>query len=392
MTRGFDLGGVMLAACVAIGGLLVSAQSASAATPSLYSFTVAVGDSKSTANAVLFDGQFFWVAVQGRGGGTLKKLTTTGALLASAPVGVSPIEMAYDGVDIWVTNYDSSSISIVDANANLIKTIFLPAGAHPEGIFFDGKYMWIANNGVGENSVSKFEVASKTLLATYPVGLTPDSVAYDGTDIWVTNSLSDNVMKLDRETGEVLRTYPTGEYPLSIIFDGSSMWIGNGDTANSELPPLTTASVTRLRAAGGVNLGAFAAGNGVRGLAYDGTLIWTCNSIDNTFTRIRTSDGAPMGTYPTGKAPRAMAFDGVHMWIANSGENTVTIVGATPEPILIRPSIGFYIPAVQVSPKLLTPVAGGAVALQQGFNSITPRASPSSAAMGGILDALLDNN
>jgi YVTN family beta-propeller protein len=371
---------------------------------SLYAYTLSIGDSHTLADAVMFDGQSMWVAIERLGQGSLEKITATGQVLSVTQVGVVPVEMTFDGANVWVTNYDSSSLSIVDSQGELIKTILLKPTAHPEGILYDGKYIWVANNGSGANSVTKIDAATKTLLATYAVGNGPDSVAFDGTYIWVTNSYSDNVMKLDRETGEILRTYPTGEYPLSILFDGKDMWIGNSDVADADSPPLSTASLTKLRVAGGVFLGTFAAGNAVRGLASDGTSIWTCNSADNTFTRIRISDGAQLGTYPAGKAPRDIAFDGVRMWISNSGDSTLTVVSHQSTPIVVSPAVavmpafGLYIQADQFSPQRLLPLgASNAPSLfvdasGPAVTSIKPRVSPSVAALGGILDALLDDN
>jgi YVTN family beta-propeller protein len=376
-----------------MASVALGTESAQAAPPNLYAFTFAVARSPATADGVLFDGQFIWVAVEEQGYGVLEKMTENGVVVSSTQVGIAPIEMTYDGARVWVTDYTSSTVSVVNQQGELVHTIVLPVTAHPEGILFDGKYVWTANNGVGENTVSKFDVDSMQLIASYPVGNAPDGVAFDGTYIWVTNSYSNNVMKLNRETGEIVRTYPTGVYPLSIIFDGKDMWIGNGEIASASEPPLATASLTELRANGGVNLGTFASGNAVRGLAYDGTSIWACNDADNTVTRIRVSDGAYLGTYPTGKAPRAIAFDGERMWISNSGENTLTVLSQEYDPITITPAVEFgfgaFIAAVERTPQLLSPVTTPNAS--PGARSIKPRVSPPVAALGGILDALLDN-
>jgi DNA-binding beta-propeller fold protein YncE len=373
------------------GAIALTHGSAFAATRPLYTYTFSVGDSQSTADAVLFDGKYIWVAYEGRGAGYLQKLDETGQVLSTTTVGRLPIELAYDGANVWVSNYDSSSISIVNAQGELVKTIFLPVIAHPEGILFDGKYVWTANNGSGANNISKFDAASMTLIANYTTGNNPDDVAFDGTYIWVTNSNSNNVVKLNRDTGEILRTYPTGDFPLSIIFDGKDMWIGNGAVEGGDLPPIAAGSLTELRAYGGVNLGTFAVGNAVRGLVYDGTSIWACNSLSNTFTIIRVADGANLGTYPVGAAPRDIAFDGVRMWIANSGGNTVTIVTPSPKPVVLSPAIGYYIPEVEIVPTPLKPIKADGSALATPA-AITPRVAPSVAALNGILDVLLDNN
>src|ERR1700686_1645314 len=148
MKRIGDSGRAFLAAGLAIASLALGIEPASAAPPNLYALTFSVGDSQTTASDVLFDGHFLWVTVQGRYGGMLEKMTETGEFLSIVPVGTAPIEMAYDGANVWVSNYGTSSVSIVNSDGELIKTIFLPASAHPEGIFFDGKYVWVANNGV----------------------------------------------------------------------------------------------------------------------------------------------------------------------------------------------------------------------------------------------------
>jgi YVTN family beta-propeller protein len=366
-----------MAVVTAIGGAAQSQESGTAASASLRENTVSIDDSQTTVNAVMFDGQFIWVAVQRLGQGLLHKLNAAGQVLTTTAIGVAPVEMTYDGANVWVTNYDSSTLSVVDSQGNPIKTIALKATTDPEGILYDGKYIWVANNGVGEDNVSKFDAATMKLLGTYTVGNEPDSVAFDGTYIWVTNSYSNNVVKLDRETGKTIGAYPTGEYPLSIIFDGKAMWIGNGDVGNPASPPLSTASLTKIRAVGGALLGTFAAGNAVRGLASDGTSIWACNSADNTFTRVRISDGAPLGTYPTGIAPRDIAFDGVRMWITNSGDNTLTVVS---------PGSGST-----ADTQVLAPVLSTNLEAWPGVTSIQPPVAPGVAALAGILDALLSN-
>jgi len=382
----------VLAVLLALGSAASGIGPAFAGTPNLYFYTVGVNSGQPTA--VMFDGQSIWVAVQDTGGGIVEKVTASGEVVSSTPVGDAPIEMTYDGANVWVTNYSSSTLSVVGQNGELLKTIFLPLITHPEGILFDGKYIWTANNGANVNTVSKFDAASMTLVATYPVGNAPDGLAFDGTYVWVTNSYSNNVMKLDRDTGEVVRTYPTGTYPLSIISVGADMWIGNG-AIDAGLPPLAAASLTELRVNGGVDLGTFAAGNAVRGLAYDGSSIWACNSLSDTVTRISASDGAPLGTYPTGRAPRGIAFDGVRMWIANSGDSFLTVVTPDDTPINVIPGkeiFAFYLPGVYIDPKLLAPVAGNGAAFEAGITSNKPPVSPGVAALGGILDALLDNN
>jgi len=322
-------------AAAMFGSLAVATQFGHAETLSSNVYTLPVGNSPaSLATSVLFDGQFIWATVQNPNGGVLLKMSLSGSTLSSTKVGSVPIELAYDGANIWVTDYVLSKVTIVNASGN-IKRIPIPS-ANPEGIIFDGKYIWVANNGVGANSVSKFDVISQSLVATYPVGLDPDGLAFDGTFIWVTNSNNNNVWKINRDTGEYVDGFATGIFPLTIIYDGANMWIGNGNGGSAAAAVPGIGTLTKIRAADGVTLGTYTVGNTVRGLVYDGASIWVCNANDNTVSRLRAADVALLGTFATGKNPRAVAFDGSKIWIANSGENTLTIIapGASPTDLL----------------------------------------------------------
>jgi DNA-binding beta-propeller fold protein YncE len=392
----------MRSATLVLAGLICGGQPAlGAAAGILYGETFVVGGPGAGVEAVLFDGQSVWVSVQELGGGYVRKLSSSAAIVSSTAVGIAPLEMAFDGSRVWVTDYTTSDVTVIAANGSLIKTFPLPANTDPEGIMFDGKYIWVANNGNGSplsNTVSKYDPETLTVVASYRVGLNPDGVAFDGSYIWVTNSNSNNVMKISRDTGAVVRSYPTGLFPLSILFDGRNMWIGDGD--NQEVGDLHTGSVTKLGAFGGYNLGTFPVGSAVRGLGFDGTAIWVCNSADNTFTRLRASDGARLGTYSAGAAPRAMAFDGTRMWIADSDSNTVTVIAADaaalPHSVQNTRAIGGRRPAFN-GPRARHDTGQALMPLQTpvdiAFSAFTVTTSPGTAAtMGGALSLLLSDD
>jgi DNA-binding beta-propeller fold protein YncE len=313
-------------ASLVLAFLAVGSDAGRAANVSSNVYTLPVGDSPaSIVNGVLFDGKYIWAAVQNPDGGVLIKISRSGVVLSTTAVGSSPDEMAYDGANVWLTDYASSDVTIVNAAGNVINTIPLPS-ANPEGIVFDGQYVWVANNGVGANSVTKFDAASQTQLATYPVGLNPDGVAFDGTYIWVTNSYNNNVWTIDRNTGAFVNSYSTGIFPVSIVYDGANMWVGNGTGVNVGVGVSGLGTVTKIRAADGTILGSYTVGNHVRGMVYDGSSIWVCNGNDSTVSRLRATDVALLGVYATGNSPRAVAFDGSKIWVANSGADTLTVI------------------------------------------------------------------
>jgi DNA-binding beta-propeller fold protein YncE len=323
-------------ACLALGSDL-----ATAATASFNVYTLTLGDStSSTVNGVFFDGQYIWSAVQNPdSGGVLVKLSTSGQTLATVGVGQTPDKIAFDGTNIWVTDYTSSDLRVVAENGNVVATIPLAPTANPEGIIFDGKYIWVANNGPFQNSVSKFDASTRTLIGTYPVGLSPDAVGFDGTWIWVANTYSNAVWKLYRATGAPLLgplgSRNTGLFPTALVFDGTNMWVANGTGVNIGAETSRgISSVWKIRASDFTVLGTYTVGHVARDMVYDGTSIWVCNMNDNTVSRLRAADVALLGTFQTGTAPRAITYDGVKIWVANAGANTLTVIAPqTPQGI-----------------------------------------------------------
>jgi YVTN family beta-propeller protein len=315
--------------------------------------TVNVGDpanwppATTTADAVLFAAGSIWAAVQevndaiGRAQGVVQQLDLEGSVLTTTLVGQAPIKMAYANGNIWVTNYSTSTVSVVSTQpgAPQVATITL-RGPNPEGIMFDGAYIWIAINGVANsgypnaNSVCRISVDPPFTQNYYPVGNNPDGCAFDGSYVWVTSCYSNDVWVLDRTTGEQVAAIQTGPYPLEIVYDGANMWVGNGSNIGTATGACTNTlgigQVSKIQASTGRVLGSFSVPGqtnedaGIRGMLYQENSIWTCNGCLNTVTRFDASSGAVLATYPTGANPRAITFDGVNMWVANSGTNTLT--------------------------------------------------------------------
>jgi DNA-binding beta-propeller fold protein YncE len=339
----------LVIACLVFGSGL-----AMATTVSSNVYTLTLGDSpSSTVNCVFFDGHYIWSAVQNPDGGVLVKLSTSGQTLLMIGVGDVPDKIAFDGTNIWLTDYTSSDLRVIAENGTVLKVIPLPS-ANPEGITFDGRYIWVANDGANQDSVSKFDISTMTLIGTYPVGLDPDAVGFDGTSIWVANTDSNSVWRLSPATGAPLPGasggISTGLFPTAFAYDGTNMWVSNGSGVNVGTEASRgISSVSKIRVSDFTIVGTYTVGHVSRDMVYDGTSIWVCNMNDNTVSRLRAADVALLGTYPTGASPRAIAYDGIKIWVANASQNTLTVIapqtatqaitGVTPV-VVTQPAVG----------------------------------------------------
>jgi hypothetical protein len=133
---------------------------------------------------ILFDGANIWVT--DHGDNSLKKLDVAGNILQSVPVGSGPEFPLFDGSNIWVPNAFSNSVTVVRARDGQVLTTLINNGLDfPVQAAFDGQRILVTNNG--GSSVSLWKAADLTPLgsfagpATYPYG-----ACSDGINFWIT--------------------------------------------------------------------------------------------------------------------------------------------------------------------------------------------------------------
>ncbi|MGI0067535.1 MAG: YncE family protein, partial [Thermoplasmata archaeon] len=142
---------------------------------------------------------------------------TTGALIATAVVGIGPdaiIAQDVGGVAfLYIANAGTFNISVVSTVTNhVVQTIGLPVGAAPAGLAFGpgGSNLYVTDSGLA--TVSVVEMPSGRLVETIPVGVDPTGIAFDPFDgfLYETNRQSDTVGIVAPRTNTLVGTLPTG--------------------------------------------------------------------------------------------------------------------------------------------------------------------------------------
>src|ERR1700687_3304633 len=75
-------------------------------------------------------------------------------------------------------------------------------GTDPAGLAFDGANVWVTN--FVDATVTNIRSNDATVLGTFTVGHKPYNIAFDGANIWVTNQGDNNVVKLRASDGTTL--------------------------------------------------------------------------------------------------------------------------------------------------------------------------------------------
>jgi DNA-binding beta-propeller fold protein YncE len=141
----------------------------------------------SGLRGILYDGAHIWVTDELAG--TLLQLDAGGAIVQTVAVGALPQFPAFDGANIWVPNFGSNSITVVQASTgNPVATIAADANnklSGPTAASFDGERVLVTNQS--NNSGTLFKAADLSVIANVstapftPIGIT----CSDGNNFWL---------------------------------------------------------------------------------------------------------------------------------------------------------------------------------------------------------------
>ena len=287
----------------------------------------------------------------------LKKFWTTqgDTGLGLTTVGNSPIDVASDGLDVWVSQSDGvarvrasdgrvletwtgalNGRGILSAMGKIlvaglsdpgtlyridpaqpaggVTTVASNLGVKPLGIAFDGSRVWTANVGTGANtgsvSIATPGAAIPWTVTTVSAGFSqPRGALYDGANAWVTDSDLGQLLKLD-SAGAILQTVTVGGFPLFAVFDGTNIWVPNNSSDSISVVRASTGTVLSTLTANGLSFPSAA--------AFDGQRILVTNNGNNSVSLWKAADLTAGGSFTTGAGtfPSGACSDRIHFWIA----------------------------------------------------------------------------
>ena len=174
------------------------------------------------------------------------------AVLASLAAGCRSTDApapspAASGLRLLVSNETGGTIDIVDPVAGRLETR-VAVGKRPRGLKVsrDGKVLYVALSGspiappgVDESTlpppdraadgIGVVDLASRTLLRTYPSGQDPEAfdLSPDGRTLYVSNEETAEMSALDLASGSITKRVPVGEEPEGVTTspDGGMVWV-----------------------------------------------------------------------------------------------------------------------------------------------------------------------
>jgi YVTN family beta-propeller protein len=200
-----------------------------------------------------------------------------------------------DGTKVYVTNYNSNTVSVIAAATNTLSAT-IPVGSYPDGIAVspDGSEVYVAN--AMANSVSVIDTATSTVTATIPVGSSPNGVAVspDGTKVYTAHKGSNTVSVIDTATRTATATISVGSTAVDVA------------------------------------------------VSPDGTKVYAANFGSKTVSVIDTATSTVTATIPVGSSPAGIAVspDGTKVYVANSDSDSVSVISAATNTVSSTLNVG----------------------------------------------------
>lgn len=261
--------------------------------------------------------------------------------IGTIPVGAYPIGVAVspDGAKTYVTNYGSSTVSVIDTVTDAV-TATIPVAQSPYDVAFapDGSRAYVP--AYDANAVIVIDPVNDTVVGTIAGFSGPTSVAItsDGATAYVTNYNDSTVSVVDIGTGAITGTITGFSWPFTIAItpDGTKAYVGNISSGSWALSvvSLTSHTVTAT----------VAAASGVYGVAFspDGSKAYLACYDADAVTVMDVASDTVAGTFSVGDGPVGVAFapDGSKAYVSSLYANIISIVDPESDTVTSTVDVG----------------------------------------------------
>lgn len=307
-----------------LGHVVVDASKVSGGSGGLYTVTATIPQFGNQSFSVIYDGTYIWASGTNGSQELMRIDPSTNAVLSdNAGLAIFPEGVGFDGTKIWLADLLGNRMHSFDPSTGA-SISFFTVSSNPERMAFDGLNMWVTNDG-GSNHIDKFNTATGTVTATVPVlSINIGAVVFDGTYIWVASAIggtTPGLTKIDPSSNTVVSTIsplvppgPGGTSALyGMTFDGTYIWVCGNDNFVYKIDPVSVSIV-----------GSFPSSQ-PRCIFFADSKIWV--GENNTgFGRIIGVDPTTLSTFVTipvdggnQYVPHDISFQGSSLWIACDG-------------------------------------------------------------------------
>ena len=312
----------------------VAAADGAQPTPTIASKVLSSDPHLSEQGQVAFDGKNYWVANY-EDDNIVAVSPTTGAVVRTIEDYTNfdyPWGIAYASGKLYVCNYSNDVLDVISVQTGLsLHTV--NTGSDCYSVLYADGYVWTANEGsstVTRINPTTYDTAIITMPETHPV-----SLAYGGGLIWVATSTT-SLVSINPATGTVVRTVPIALNNYGVAFAGGKVWVaGTKPTAPSVRPRLRTRVNTAAGEVASFSPTTYVAGTSVSlgvepyAITFDGSDLWVSDYYAPRTYALSPTTGAVLGNAVTGSEPYFSSVGLQQLIVSNYGDSTLSEIALT---------------------------------------------------------------
>jgi YVTN family beta-propeller protein len=129
--------------------------------------------------------------------------------------GAEGIDIAPDGREVWVTNRSDNTISVIQVGRDSVLATFRSGGEMPIRVKFTPDGHWALVSNARSNKVTVFDAARRRRIGVIRVGVVPVGIQLtpDGAHAFVACSNDNQIKLIDVKNRKVTRSFSTGNEP-----------------------------------------------------------------------------------------------------------------------------------------------------------------------------------
>ncbi|MEV5486190.1 MULTISPECIES: IPT/TIG domain-containing protein [Streptomyces] len=251
---------------------------------------------------------------------TRSVITTIG--VANGPWGVA---VAPDGLRAYVACFGTNSVAVIDTATRTV-TASISGLNKPLGLAVspDGSRLYVASQG--GNRVDVISTATDTIIASVPVGTGPRNVAVtpDGTEVYVTEEGANAVSVIDTATHTVIAALTGFLFPRGVVVSPGGQRVYVTEYGGNQLDVIDTATHTTVDTVTGLPIPFGVA------VSHDGLLAYVARDGDDSVSAIDLIRNEIIDTVPGFHAPSwpVITPDDLEVYVVNNGNETVKVLTA----------------------------------------------------------------
>ncbi|MCF7805838.1 MAG: M6 family metalloprotease domain-containing protein [Candidatus Marinimicrobia bacterium] len=162
---------------------------------------------------------------------------TVGDTINSIPLpsGVEENGLAWDGSNVWITDFNNDQIHKLDPdNGTILQSFGVPGAGSPSELAWDGQYLWHADFGTEE--IYRIDPSTGSVVSQFSMPAVAEGLTWDGSHLWFVDS--GDFYKMDT-TGMTVQQFGNNTgYEDGLAWINGSLWVATNGAA-AEVDPAT---------------------------------------------------------------------------------------------------------------------------------------------------------